>query len=484
LYNLLTMRNFVPVVAMSAALLAAACSTSSPSGSPEGYPVPAATAEAPDSPLPTAPETTVPETTTTVPATTTTIARGSKTKGLFAQNTEVHFIFEPVVPTAPPDPGTTEADIDKVEETLASELVSGDAEYIQRTTDEIVTAANNRFQPAGITVSETGPLTLGSTCLLDTDLSAIKAIRTLAQSSIKAGVLNTIVVDVRGCVLEDLSRIGGFNSTDGNPILTKDALLSLGNNTMHEFGHGGNLEHANEEVCADPETISDCELHATADPGSIMSYEHKVPSINYGTSEITPSLSTDSTHYSTPELAVLGMLNASEMLSDPADGEYTISNTKDNDDRSSLKLITLNTDKGELALSWEEDPQADFDTTCDAFAGADTLEGVRKEVSLPADSILYTTKKADGSQYICYKTNIRNMSSSLQVRLATTSSDGMKGFDLVTRPDRNNEVSNTPTPERGEVNAGTILYRDTRVTVTFVGQADDGSAHVTITHIA
>jgi hypothetical protein len=197
------------------------------------------------------------------------------------------------------------------------------------------------------------------------------------------------------------------------------------------------------------------------------------------TAETSRGRSNTGTHFSTPELEEIGLLNKGEILTDPADGEYILSKADGNEDRQSAKVIKLATRHGDLFFSWENDSQAAYDVQCDPVVGPESYSKV------PDDRFLYTTSRGgDTNTVICYKANVRLTDHSLQIRRRISDdSTGFVHFNLIARPMRGApDLFDDPdrNTSNGEVTPGSTLYTDPSVTVKFVGLDSNGSARLLI----
>lgn len=415
------------------------------------------------------------------------LSPGQATRELINADAPVHITFVPTVKSS--DTTTTEKEIvpgynNSIQHELnkyAMRLVASDATIIEDFTDDFARATDGRFRPSSVTVDAiTEPLNLGGRCIDSKDMGQVERIQSAALPLREAGALNMIVLDMTGC--EDT---GGYNGPDGDPVIPIDSIPNLGSVAAHEFGHGANLGHAGEEVCADPITIESCTTNPTGDKGSVMSYQRDaevVASININNGQISMTENEDSSQYalrySAPEMQFIGLLEESESVVNPQDGEYTLDHIDDNEDRQSLKLIQLQTEDGQINLSWEKDSQAPYDVDCQPFTDYDSIN---------TSLLLYTTGRADGTDIACYKANIRFMDHSLQIRKRVDEHGSrLPHFDLIARPMRgqpnaNEHSSKDRSSSTGEVNVGAVVYKDSKVSVTFLGMDQAGKAKIQIT---
>lgn len=361
---------------------------------------------------------------------------------LFQTNADIQIIH---VPTPQSDPLI----LDSYESKDLERLKSHDPDYLERIRQGVEGRTDDRYAPAHVTVVDTETFQTKTGCLdtEDQSLTTLKRIWSHAMPFEDPSKLNVIFVDQPSCNSEVL----GLAVPGDTPILSANAISAQGfvtqgieQSIVHELSHSAGLKHANLLDCQDSVRITGCgEEKKAADPNSLMGY--------LGTF--------DSTDFTMPELQALSLLHPSEVLANPANGNYQLPNkllSVGKYDTTSPKLITLDTDKGTVYISLEEDMGAKSDKKCMSEA-----EIAQQKIDPAAVKERSKTINGVETKYGCIDVNYR-AGVSLQTRI-----ESPKGFDLVTRPDRAPDEFGEERAS-GEVIPGTVVYQDNSVKVTLV----------------
>lgn len=331
------------------------------------------------------------------------------------------------------------------DEALAS-IASNDQTFLSGIKDAFTYATGGRYSPE---VSVTTVPSLGSiACLRNSDREQSDQLKAHIQEYIDSSKLNLMYVAQSSC---PDSPSGGYAGTGSIPIVTYGGFTSP-DAAVHETGHAAGLGHAARADCAEFLIIQGCTEDPTGDPLSTMGYS-------------------SGKMFSTSELHALGLLEEAEVQHNPGNGEYTIGAAAD----KTLPLaLTFESDEGLVYISWEQDPQAPFDTLYTEDPGHDNYDnpnliGVGSGVD----------KNGERREFAEYRVNERSLTSSLQVREVRPDESWMVASHLITRPDRAPDFM-YDTPSNGEVIPGTVVYRQGELTVIFTGVDSSGNATVRV----
>jgi len=332
----------------------------------------------------------------------------------------------------------------------------GRAKVLGAALTKIVSATSGFYTPSDITVVETAGMPEIECIDLENTLQVLRIDNYAAEFS-DPKMINVVLIDADPCEDSAINSFSGYSFDGLAPVVAANGIDRLGQVMIHEIGHTVGLEHAGSLVCKDSVAVKECVSDKTGDITSTMGYG--------GEARV----------FSIPEMLALGLIDENRILTNPVNGIYTLTDVKN--EQATPALIELDTEAGKMYFSWQNDEQASFDIFCMTETSGTS----------PENAELYTLINTDeGGQIACFKGNLRYQDHSLQVRVADI--DG--SYDLVGRADRMPDdpsvdpivagkiLNNTFT--HGEVLAGTVLYEDKKLRVTFVGTDELNNAIVEI----